>query len=91
MNVNINFRRLFSLMIPDLETKQILGEGTDYFFWIPLAMPMIGGPIGAIVYHFMVGAFHPKRDIYHYDTDPQTEISNIINSVSMKRLDDSQL
>ena len=79
------------MLIPDFDTNQVLGEGTDYFFWIPLAMPMIGGPIGAIVYHFMVGAFHPKRNIYHYETDPQTEISNIINSVSMKRLNDSQL
>ena len=31
------------------------GEESDYFFWTPLVMPMIGGPIGAILYQSIIG------------------------------------
>ena len=50
-------------MIPAYNMKDIFGGNTDYFFWIPILMPLIGGPIGAIVYQFFIELYHPNEAI----------------------------
>lgn len=55
--------RIISLMIPAYNVKDIFGGNTDYFFWIPILMPLIGGPIGAIVYQFFIELYHPNEAI----------------------------
>ena len=47
----------------DESTKYAFGETNNYFFWIPWIMPHIGGPIGALVYMFMIGAYHPDAQV----------------------------
>ena len=64
----IYFSRLFSLLV-GVESEAAFGIESDYFFWIPLVMPHIGGPIGALVYQGMIGWHHPKNS------------SNVINDV----------
>ena len=32
----------------------------NYYFWIPVVAPLIGGPFGAWLYHFFVGAHIPE-------------------------------
>ena len=50
-------------------TKQEItfGHESDYFFWIPLVMPMIGGPIGAILYQSIIGWHFPEEEIIPKD------------------------
>ena len=43
------------------------GEESNYFFWIPLVMPMIGGPIGAILYQSIIGWHFPEEEIIAKD------------------------
>ena len=43
------------------------GEESDYFFWIPLMMPMIGGPIGAILYQSIIGWHFSVEEIIPKD------------------------
>ena len=43
------------------------GEESNYFFWIPLVMPMIGGPIGAILYQSIIGWHFPEDEIIQKD------------------------
>ncbi|CAD5214615.1 unnamed protein product [Bursaphelenchus xylophilus] len=31
----------------------------DYYFWIPIVAPLIGGPLGAFLYHLFIGAHAP--------------------------------
>eukprot|EP00096_Caligus_rogercresseyi_P011368 TRINITY_DN4450_c0_g1_i1.p1 TRINITY_DN4450_c0_g1~~TRINITY_DN4450_c0_g1_i1.p1 ORF type:complete len:270 (+),score=66.24 TRINITY_DN4450_c0_g1_i1:357-1166(+) len=51
--------RLFTLLA---------GYGTEpfraynYFFWIPLILPHIGGLLGAFIYEYMIELHHPKDD-----------------------------
>ena len=57
-----------------VESEAAFGIKSDYFFWIPLVMPHIGGPIGALVYQGMIGWHHPKE--FKQDIDV-----NVINDV----------
>ena len=49
-------------MIPAYNAKDIFGGNTDYFFWIPILMPLIGGPIGAIVYQVFIELYQPNEE-----------------------------
>ena len=35
-------------------------QAADYWFWIPLLMPHLGGLLGAVTYTAMVSAHHPQ-------------------------------
>ena len=43
------------------------GKESEYFFWIPLVMPMIGGPIGAILYQSIIGCHFSEEQIIPKD------------------------
>ncbi|KNC77034.1 hypothetical protein SARC_10497 [Sphaeroforma arctica JP610] len=48
----------------------------DYYFWIPIVAPMIGGPIGSFLYELLLG-MHYKRDIKPVTSrDRRTPVDN---------------
>ena len=49
------------------------GEESNYFFWIPLVMPMIGGPIGSILYQSIIGWHFPEGEIIQKDLTDGTD------------------
>ena len=52
------FRRLLTL-IAGWSAEDTFAAG-DYFFWIPLLLPHVGGLLGAGLYKLMVGLHHPE-------------------------------
>ena len=60
--------------------KDIFGGNTDSFFWIPILMPLIGGPIGAIVYQFFIELYHhPNEAIIESQYISQSDINESLD------------
>ena len=57
----IRFRRLLTL-IAGWSFNETFVAG-DYFFWIPLLFPHVGGLVGAAIYYCLVEGIHHKRDL----------------------------
>ena len=38
-------------------------RANNYYFWVPIVGPLIGGPLGAIVYDALIGRHFPKDEI----------------------------
>lgn len=34
----------------------------NYYFWVPIVAPLIGGPLGALLYHTFIGAHAPDTE-----------------------------
>ena len=35
----------------------------DLYFWVPIVGPLIGGPVGAAIYQFLIARFLPTQDV----------------------------
>ncbi len=36
-------------------------RANNYYFWVPIVGPLVGGPLGAIVYDVLIGSRFPKE------------------------------
>lgn len=58
----------------------IAGYGThtftasDYYFWVPIVGPLVGGLLGVLLYQTMVGMRHPPEPLYETELKQVPEI-----------------
>jgi hypothetical protein len=58
----------------------------NYYFWIPILAPLIGGPLGVWTYHTFIGAHLPDPDVADASTPSKVVLKNGLGDEELKPL-----